>query len=405
MSGIKMHLSYGLDFFRGPYQVCDALEVHYLKVSQLGASESVCLGFKDLHKVDSTMPFQMMREGDLLKLSLPAGSILEQASAFGWKTLWNGRDIQAVGMELCLMPQGWLRISTYSTTIDLYFKSKSLRTSSPLGAVVGQVKKKTFWTTGLSLGIHAVGIALILNGGVSLLGSLTSQSDSASLPAPSSENPVTAQVLSADQVREDYSGIGLFKALYNQASKTFTAADMTQSLKSLGKLISPNEMKVKTAAVQSAAPSQQMGTALKALQSGLFARKEAAPLNQGNSAKASQVSWKSQFSTAAGTGSSSAPSEAQQQALLEAFKNFQDPFRGCYEQALLKFEEMAVTVMIEGEISQDGHIGKSKFGISGRSTPDSQRVLESCLKSTLEKAKFEKRMKGVRFKNQFIFKS
>ena len=91
--------------------------------------------------------------------------------------------------------------------------------------------------------------------------------------------------------------------------------------------------------------------------------------------------------------------------LSETFAKKQDQFRGCYESALLQFEELAVTVSFEAEINKEGLISKPHFTLSGRYTPDSQNQLLECLKQTVSKIKVDSKLSGIKIKNQFIFKS
>jgi len=82
-----------------------------------------------------------------------------------------------------------------------------------------------------------------------------------------------------------------------------------------------------------------------------------------------------------------------------------EDLRGCYETALLKYEELSVTVNYEAEVSDAGSLGNPDFATTGKTTPESEALLHTCMSKVLKRAKLSRGLSGVRIKNQFIFRS
>jgi hypothetical protein len=91
--------------------------------------------------------------------------------------------------------------------------------------------------------------------------------------------------------------------------------------------------------------------------------------------------------------------------VAEVFKSMQDQFRACYENALFKDDALSVVLHYEAEIDGSGKLGPARFSMNGKSTPESERLLKSCLEKELRKPTLSKALNGIKVKNQFVFRS
>lgn len=91
--------------------------------------------------------------------------------------------------------------------------------------------------------------------------------------------------------------------------------------------------------------------------------------------------------------------------ILAAFRGAQEAFRGCYESALLKDENMSVSVDYESTVAASGRLGPGSYGMVGQSTDDGERMLKGCLEQVLTRIKISPRFGGAKIQYQFMFKS
>lgn len=433
-----------LDHCRGPYKRRDQTQLNINTFSVFGVKESKTVYAETLEKGtesgdSSFLPLYLKAEGEKLKVQLPKHTLLKRATLFGWETVWNGQDAflesnsstqaSKETFEVSIPAQGWWRFAVPSSNVDLYYqtctKTAPLGLKGTLGLIKGFFTSTGFQTLVLATILH-YGFFYFISGDhlKKWLDFTTAKHESPIEVTQNKEdeekeaaaNNGGAQEMAAlEEVDQPFMGISLFKALQRQVEKNFKPVDVTDKLKNLGSLLkSPGLLFKKKGDVAvgkpvSNAPQGLGGLSLKSLQSGLLGKNITTPSKTNVRRGVPTVSsWKPQFSTTSGSGGKSGAhtlTDSEQQKLLAIFSGLQDQFRNCYETAVLKYDEMAVTVSFEGEITQEGRITQPNFKVSGRTTSDAQDTLLSCMKKVIGQIKVDSKLSGVKVKNQFIFKS
>lgn len=395
-----MWIGYYIDLFHGPFNVSEGIEVYYENKSEFGILAEEKLEFNSLLIKDSILSIEIRRTEEKVLLHLPPGTLLQEGTPLGWKVLWDGRNESsndnskgANQFDFTITPQGWWRISIHSETINLLFRPKAIPEIPFLGLLKWILTSSTVGMTIVALGLHGLTYYMVTKG-PKLFGKKT-------IPVMdiNGQNRVTRGAIPIEgspDYRKDFSGMGLFSAFHSPEKPTSIASSASESLEKIGKIIASGNIEIKKSAINA-------GIAMTALPT-----KKAPPKPRSEiqvPVKAQKVNWNPVFFAQKRTKSDEAPSDAQLQALLDAFRKLQDPFRTCYERALVKYEDLSVSVSIAGEIIPAGHIGNTQLNVSGNKSSTSEKSLVDCLQNAMEKPKFKKWMYGVHFKNQFIFKS
>ncbi len=376
------------------------------------------------------LPIKMRYFDGRLNLELPAHSTLKRAKLWGWETIWNG--VQAILSPEMLKPsmQGTFQVSIPAQGL---WKVSALSCSTEFficHPLLTQEKRNTFknskeWFRSLGyfssafLGHASLAFLIFLISH----GTFHSLSEWIETSVPIDQQSQEAQAESAQAPIEmapdddsGFNGRSIFVALNppkaEEAPEPVKDPGVTlgSKLKNLSQLIKmPSSANLKAAlnpGVKKAggtSSSQFLSSSLNALRSKLGnspKTQEPAISTQNTGPK---VAWVPQFLS--GKNQSQTLNESQRKQLLEAFSKLQDRFRDCYESALLKYDELSVTVTFEGEINQEGRIQKHQFNYSGRSTSESKESLTSCLKKIMDRIQVDRKNSGIKISNQFIFKS
>lgn len=424
MNVIKSRLLNTVSLMKGPYRKRSSVEILLTAKSALSKSQTQRLKLESFGgnvPIDPIGPIGLRSSSGKLFLKLPKDSTLKKATFLGWETFWNGLNQKEVDLqggktfEVAIPVDGWWQVSTHSFVLDV----QSLIDSSKEAAYV-----VSFWT-GLkdflfgkqlrtyvsAISIHAGLLLLAANFGfvIEKFNSAVLHVESKPPEEAAAAPGVAAMPAEAIEADSSFHGRSIFAAIHENKEKNFKAEDLTSGVKNLAKLLNKPIQGLPQVKAKSNNPNTSgMVASLKSLQTGLLGRAGSGTgtgtgIGKGGSG-ARDVRWSSDFQVKSGS-SKGGLSEGQQQALYKIFSGYQDKFRGCYESALLKFDEMTVTVSFEAVVGGDGTVGKPVFTVSGRSTPDSQEVLTQCLRSLLTQIKVDKKMSGIKIKNQFIFKS
>lgn len=413
MNVVKNRILNTLNLLKGPYRKRSSVEVLLTIQSGLNQTETQKLSLDSMH---SGLPFAMKSASGKLFFQLPKTSVLKKATFLGWETFWNGLTQGSVEyqdnktLEIAIPADGWWRISTHSLVMDVLTvvgsqEEQSLSLGSSLKSfLLGKPIRIAFLALTLHLGLlyFAANLSFVLDKFKSIVFHTESQPIEEAASAP----PVA--VLSQEAIENEaaFHGRSIFAAIHQDKEKNFKAQDLTAGVKNLAKLLNKPMKGLPQVKVNTGAQGNSNSTAaMKSLQTGLVGKAGGAGsgVAKANSGMR-DVRWNSDFQVNNGSKKGGL-SEGQQQALFKIFAGYQDKFRGCYESALLKFDEMTVTVSFEAVIGPDGTVGKPLLSVSGRSTPESQEVLTRCLKNVMTQIKVDKKMSGIKIKNQFIFKS
>ncbi|MBF0208036.1 MAG: hypothetical protein HQK53_14245 [Oligoflexia bacterium] len=455
---IRRNLNYAYESFCGPFRKIDSIIVNFKLRSYLplfrretGTTTRTIVEKIPLAKLGNSVEFIPFGASDnLLKvkrvntnilLSVPKECTLKQRTGlWGWTTVWDGltpaidRHPSQSTIDIYIPPRGWWQLSTHSTTTDILFELKSKYSVSPISATIDIIKDPTFTPIILTLVIYAVCTTFTIN--YAKINSLIKDPSEVADTFREVEEVAEKQKIEViaekelDVPKEDdaFQGASIVAILNRTKIKEeeklaeqkveekkeevkkveFKPQDLSKKIKNLSKRLSSNMLaQMKSVKLPSSKSDATSMVSLSALRKDLLKKNESAPKITREPAappRSAQVNFKPQFKTDA-KGKSNLPSDSQQKALLEIFSNSQDKFRGCYETALLKYEDLAATVTFEGEIMSDGKISAPKFNVNGRTTPESKETLVNCLKGVVQKMIFDKKMSGVVVKNQFIFKS
>jgi len=414
---IKTRLSNIVEIIRGPYQKKEQTLLKIDFCSGLGKNNSETVKLDNSEKEISLgdqdkFPVKIRASEGKLHIQMPFWASLYKATLFGWDTFWNGEyvgvpnesGLAKVGyFEIAVPADGWIRVVHSSNCLDiqtLIVNEDKLTPRTFFNSLKNLFKSKYFFIAAIA---HVALVVSLVNYEAIkarlLAQPQTSESNSQEVVDMSTGTTIEVEVENIDKL---FSGRSIFEAIHKDKEVNFKADDLANSVKGLSSLFTPIKGVVKQ---QRKADSQvNLKNAIKSLQSGLLAQKaEDKPVVQVPAGGVSDVHWKSQFVSNSGGGKGL--TESDQQKLLGLFAKNQEGFRKCYELALLKFEEMAVTVTFEGEVTREGSIGSAKFSLSGRYTKDSEDSLVRCLKDVMGKMKTDPKLSGVKVRNQFMFKS
>lgn len=410
MFRIRSRLNHILTFILGPYRKYDYLHIHVDTFPQLGEHFSSTFSLQDLTNWTYTgdpqsLSIALKATPHALLIKSNNRVIFKQATLLGWKTLFDSQMIYDTTPVLTLPFAGWWKLEVPSSRLELSFEYDRVR--------FNKFQDYLKWIKTLVLNQHtpALLLAALIHYAffAFALGERNFPYALEKRLSTSIEVPVQ-MIRETPKVPSNFAGNSINAALERSAKRNFRPQDMTSQLKSLSSLMRSGTIthgfsihKNENLPLK-AAPSEQLD--LKSYQASLIN----SGLNLDSSHKISpqnfSVRWKQQFISEAAqkTGQHSTLTDAQQQRLAELFAAKQEKFRNCYETALLKFEEMTVTISFEGEIHPDGRITNPYFKTSGRTTNESQDVLVKCLKTVMSDIQFDTKLSGTRVKNQFIFK-
>jgi len=204
----------------------------------------------------------------------------------------------------------------------------------------------------------------------------------------------------------EFSGRGLFATQQQQQQKQQDSpSKVSHHLKALSGLIRTSQVALNVREKQPTGGSNagSVASTMRSLLGGIAKQTGGVPGGTARNGEAVQVQWNAQFP--ADTRSAAKPSQQDYSMLHQVFSKYQDKFRGCYETALLKFDEMSVTVTFEADILRGGRIDHVAFTTNGNSTKESKELLLGCIKNVMSQIKVPETFVGIRIKNQFLFKS
>ena len=410
---LKLRVLHAIHIINGPFRRKGELVVHVDDYSERGRAVSTTLEVQALRRGvkavnSSLLAVQIVLVGDQLRLEIPRFSTLSKATFFGWSPVWDGTVLEGIvqgassgdRFEVSIPAQGWWRVTFHSASIYFYPTQKSVK--SPREALAVSIKNILTSTAG-----HLSFLGLILSVGLLQAGWLKKFFQEEQLAtAPTGVALVQSSGSSlAQNPDEEFSGISLFQALNRIAAKTLNAESISAGLKNLTGLIARSSQAKNHPEAPSGAPNTNLNTTFKNLQSGINAHSASTAGAAAVASNSPTVHWKSQFRVESGNQAGSGVTEGQQKKILDTFNGLQDRFRSCYETALLKFDEMSVTVVFEGDINRSGGVSQQTFDIRGRTTPEASSSLKACLSAVVSSAKLDPKLSGTHIRNQFIFKS
>ncbi len=419
MLAIKNRFLSSLELLKGPFQVYGKPRLQILTRSERDGFSQRELNLPEMESGfdagnTEEFPLHVRYSDDRLFLSLPAQTSVQRSSLTGWETIWNGFQAKLSETQLSIPAYGRWRICSNTASTEIFIRhplempqgSRKVSFASVLAGLKSSFSKY-FSGAVLAHGAIALLIFMIQNGSFKFITEMKLSQPEQEQAMEAAAPEMAVQVAVQDD-EDAFNGRSIFavppRPVDESIQKEPVKKDLGSKLKNLAQLLKAPSQRI---AFPSAANRPSNGNttgafaqSLSSLKSTLGKPMAGQPQVQVPHGKP-QVSWTPQFM--AGTGGSGTVNDTRQ--LMEAFAKHQDRFRDCYESALLKFDELSVTVNFEGVVNGSGAIGGTKFIVNGRATPDSKEALTGCLNRIMSQIQVDKKYSGTRVKNQFIFKS
>jgi hypothetical protein len=361
------------------------------------------------HEIDGF--FSVRLTEDRLQLDVPANAKLMVSRFMGWKTAFDGGIVQMSSsqrVELHVARDELVRLEsgkkqwTFVLSEDWSVPAKSIGNGwFNIRGLLNGIKSLS-----QSVFTHAL-LALLIAyfGNQFQLPWLSKQNDAKEQAAQEPVKSVPVEVLVAS-AEGDFSGKGISVLSPEEAAKVAEAkaqkiAGGISALVSKISKISLTQIGAPT--TKMAGRDQQANAAVNSIASRIGEMRKSDLKGNFQAIGSGNVGKSSYWDVYGQAGKSFSSKDLDEVA--ELFRSLQEQFRGCYETALLKYENLSVTVQYEAEVGESGRLGAPAFSTTGNSNPESEAILQGCLSKVLGSAKFKKSLGGARIRNQFIFKS
>jgi hypothetical protein len=311
---------------------------------------------------------------------------------FGWKTIWEGNLAQATfPIQFKLPTAELIRLERGAESVML-----TLDQSHP--EEFGRPDWFTFRTiaklirdlsTSSALHIALIFAVLVIHGEIRLF----HKKEAAAKPTEQKQEiPIDFSTV-AQLINQEYAGKSISPRPESEAATpTKTVA---KGLTKLAELVSGMKFSgVSTQVAQAPAQLNQNAADLEAIGNKLSKMSRSALLSQLQSVNVTGTS-----------GRAGGYDKGDQDALVKAFRGLQGDFRSCYEKALLQDSTIAVTVQMESEVLASGMLSEPALQIDGHTSSEGSKIISDCIKGVFRKVHLDRKLSGIRFRNQVIFKS